>query len=102
MARRLEYARIPEDDRLGEAEIDGKVYTFPLPNGLTTDQAQEILAVIERDGISDDNIVSFMRTLFDGALGADVVGKMPLGEFKSLAAAWIDTMREGVEGLGES
>lgn len=102
MARRLEYARIPEDERLGEAEIGGEIYTFPLPNGLTTDQAQEILAVIERDGLSDDNIIDFMRNLFDEWIGADVVGKMPLGEFKALAAAWIDTMQEGVDGLGES
>ena len=100
MAMKLTYDRLSDDEREAEVEILGETYTIPLPSGLTTDEATHILDLINENP-NDDNVVGIMRGLFDGWVGEGVVGKMPLGDFKSLASAWIQTMQGGAEELGE-
>jgi hypothetical protein len=102
MARRLDYKPLQEDDKLAEVEIGGKVYTFPLPAGLSTDEAMHIVDMLDGGDLEQGDFFNLMREMFNGWLGKDVVDSMPLGDFKNLTSAWVATMEDGEEGLGES
>lgn len=102
MARRLDYKPLREDDKLAEVEIDGKTYTFPLPAGLSTDEAMRLVDLLDGGDLEQGDFIKLMREMFNGWLGKDVVDKMPLGDLKNLTSAWVATMQDGEEGLGES
>jgi hypothetical protein len=81
MARRLDYKPLQEDDKLAEVEIDGKTYTFPLPEGLSTDEAMHLVDLLDGGNLEQGDFFNLMREMFNGWLGKDVVDKMPLGDF---------------------